>query len=190
MDHVCLHSTLAIFICNRSHYRLERVTKMWESLWKLMTKKFCLAHFQMTNTLTLQLIWFSTRSLSYYTPRKPEASSLLVTNTANSRCVREKTENSGQNILFFLACIFTKRSTSRVFCSLTGCPFFIHIWLVYRRRYANAAIIVTSLISFLFCPFGIICIIIDFSDHESNEEVPLAIPLCPIADGISCRTCT
>lgn len=33
--------------------------------------------------------------------------------------------------LLFLACIFTKRSTSINFCSLTGCPFFIHIQLFY-----------------------------------------------------------
>ncbi|XP_066369250.1 uncharacterized protein [Miscanthus floridulus] len=45
-----------------------------------MAKSFQLEHYQLTNTLSIQLVWYSRRSLSYYTPRKPAPSLPLATN--------------------------------------------------------------------------------------------------------------
>lgn len=80
-----------------------------------MAKSIQLEHYQLTNTLSGQLVWCSRRSLSYYTPRKPAPSLPLATNLGLAR----------ENILSSYFLQYFQRSSNSNFCSLTASLSFI-----------------------------------------------------------------
>ncbi|XP_066377125.1 histone deacetylase HDT2-like isoform X6 [Miscanthus floridulus] len=82
---------------------------------RLMAKSFQLEHYQLTNALSIQLVWYSRRSLSSYTPRKPAPSLPLATNLGIAR----------ENILPFYFLQYFQRSSNTNFCSLTASLSFI-----------------------------------------------------------------
>ena len=139
-----------------------------------MAKSFQLEHYQLTNTLSIQLVWYSRRSLSSYTPRKPAPSLPLATNLGIAR----------ENILPFYFLQYFQRSSNTNFCSLTASLSFITYDSETSTEEGNA--LVLSILDIpIFLSFGISSIAIDVSDDESDEEVPQAIPLYPNTDGIS-----
>ena len=156
---------------------LAREMKTRESLWKLMKKNFWLAHFQMTNTLTIVLICCLIRNLSYYRPRKPETSPY-----------RLQIQQARERISYlFLFCISTKKEARYQFlflnCLSCLCP---HQALLLKKVNKWCYCCNIDYLWYFLCPLGIIHIIIGVPDDESDEEVPLAIPLYPNADGICC----
>ena len=81
-----------------------------------------LIHFQMTNTLTIVLICFLIRNLSYYTPQKPETSPLLATNRASSR----------ENILSFSSLHLYQKEALYQFLFLS-CPLCPHLAILLKK---------------------------------------------------------
>ena len=129
----------------------------------------------MTNTLTIVLICFLIRNLSYYTPQKPETSPLLATNRASSR----------ENILSFSSLHLYQKEALYQFLFLS-CPLCPHLALLLKKVNKWCYCCNIDYLWYFLCPLGIRHIIIGVSDDESDEEVPLAIPLYPNADGICC----
>ncbi|KAG2556912.1 hypothetical protein PVAP13_8NG211903 [Panicum virgatum] len=76
----------------------------------------------MTNTLTIVLICFLIRNLSYYTPQKPETSPLLATNRASSR----------ENILSFSSLHLYQKEALYQFLFLS-CPLCPHLALLLKK---------------------------------------------------------
>ena len=134
-----------------------------------------LIHFQMTNTLTIVLICCLIRNLSYYAPRKPETSPY-----------RLQIQQARERISYlFLFCISTKKEARYQFlflnCLSCLCP---HQALLLKKVNKWCYCCNIDYLWYFLCPLGIIHIIIGVPDDESDEEVPLAIPLYPNADGI------